>query len=41
MGHILAEAGDLPPAGCLHGNLEVNGLSHVNLLVKQLGGALR
>ncbi len=36
MWHILAEGGDFPPAGCLHGNLEVDRLSHVHFLIKQL-----
>lgn len=36
MRNILAEGADLSDTGSLHGDLEVDGFSHVHLLVKQL-----
>ena len=36
MRNILAEGANLTDAGSLHWDLEVNGFSHVHLLVKQL-----
>ena len=36
MWHIPAETANLLGASSLHANLEVNGLSHAHLLIKQL-----